>query len=113
MIGSPQHAGTHGQPPRMRRRRKRPDPWRCLSLLRFGAYALATLLMIAGLELLACEMMAPVAVGDDCPVAPSWLSWMLTAVLVTSFIACAVQGIYDYVKREFSQQNTLSGRRYR
>ncbi|MES2960174.1 MAG: hypothetical protein V4792_18450 [Pseudomonadota bacterium] len=115
MIGNPQHAHGHtiGSVPRPQRRKQR-DPWRCLSLLRYGGYAALTLLLIFSLELLGCEIAPPVAVGDECPViAPTWLSWLLTAAVFVSVISCAVLGMHDYLKREFSYRNKLSGRRYR
>ena len=85
---------------REQRSRKRSNPWRCLSRLRFGAYAIVALLLLEVLEGLLCEIMPPVALDAACPTIGPWLSWMAMGVIVMSAIACVHQWWHDFYKRQ-------------
>ena len=78
---------------------KRLNPWRCLSLLRFGAYAIIGLLVVEGFEqFFLCEIWPPESLDTGCPAMGPWLSGILIGVILISVIACASQGWHDFSK---------------
>jgi hypothetical protein len=89
-----------------RRRRKRPSPWRCLWWLQFAVYATVALLLLDPLDGLVCELMPPLDPDGACATLGSAPSWLAIGVMVLSVMACALQGLRDFYKRQDRAQRS-------
>jgi hypothetical protein len=96
MANTPEDSVDGEQPLRKQqregRRRKRPNPWRCLLPLRYAAYAILLMLALHGLESAVCWRSAPIEEDLAClALVPEWLHFTLMVVVAGAAIACAYQ----------------------